>query len=1449
MKQPNFKNIKSRERTAANQIGISRLAFYFHILPLLFFCCLITAFLPAQTFPAGFSQVRIASLTDATAMSFAPDGRIFVCQRDGTVRIIKSGVLLSTQFLKLTTDQNGERGISGICFDPNFNTNHYLYIYYTATAPTIHNRLSRFTANGDVVLPGSEFVLLDAETVTQIYHNGGGLGFGNDGKLYLSMGEDNDPINAQTLTTYKGKLLRFNSDGSTPSDNPFSSSTNAATRKIWCTGLRNPYTLSIEPGTGRIFVNNVGSDSWEEINDGTSSGKNFGWPTVEGFGSDPAYTNPIFAYPHSGTGQHGCAITGGTFFNPVSTNYPSQYIGKYFYMEFCDGWIYYLTPGATTYSNNTLFATGLTTQNLALQVGTDGNLYYINRFGTQAGVYKIISNNTSSPLITSQPSSLSVIQGQPASFQVSATGATPLNYEWRKNGTPISGANASSYNIATTASSDMGQYSVRVFNTFGSVLSNSVTLTVTSFNAAPSATIITPAVNTHYHAGDIINFSGDAMDNEDGNLPASKFQWSVEFWHNNNHFHPGPFISPGIKSGSFTIPNSGETAPIVFYRLKLKVTDSNGLIDTQRVDILPLISAITLNTIPAGLVVTYDSQPKTTTFSTQAVKGMLIPIGVVSPQSKNGNAYAFDHWVQGGTRSHSIKIGEADSTYTAAFKDTVITCFASGTILREVWNNVPGTAVSDIPINNAPSFTNQLTIFEEPSNAADSYGSRIRGYICPPATGNYTFWIASDDNSELWLSTNDNPLNEVKVANVTGYTNSREWTKYPSQQSVPVFLTEGVRYYIEAFHKDGTLGDNLAIGWQLPNGTLERPIPGSRLSPYTSSASSAPIVTITSPANGAIFPNPANIAINANATSNSGSISKVEFFQGITKIGEDLAAPYSFTWTNVSSGSYALKAVATDNLNNTGTSQIINITVGSCAASGTILREVWSNVAGTAVSAILVNTVPSSTGQLSIFEAPSNFADNYGQRIRGYICPPINGNYIFWISSDDDSELWLSTNDNPINKIKIASLTGWTASRQWTKYASQQSAAISLIAGQKYYIEALHKDGTQGDNCAVGWQLPSGVQERPIPGSRLSPYTSSGSSAPTVTITSPFNGTTFSNPANITINANATSNGGNISKVEFYQGTTKMGEDLTAPYSFTWMNVTTGSYALKAVATDNTNVTGTSQLINITVASCATPVITPSGPTTKCSGTVILNANTASGNIYQWKKDGVNITGATNSSYTATVSGSYQIKIIQGSCISWSAPIAVKIQNGLSASITPGGSTTFCQGGNVVLYGNTCSGYIYQWIKDGTPIPGATGALYTATIAGNYQLKITQNSVNAWSALVNVQVNACKMVEEPLAQTTSDLPKLPNDFQMKVFPNPTSGLFTIMINMHTLEEEIVHMRIVSVLGQEVYKKDIAAKSEYINEVVELDKSLPSGIYTLQVIIGEKVENTNMIMAK
>src|SRR6185436_7649873 len=136
--------------------------------------CLVGSSLAAATLPAGFSETQIASgLSSPTAMELAPDGRIFVCLQGGQLRVIKNGALLATPFVTLTVDSNGERGLLGITFDPNFATNKFLYVYYTVPGDPAHNRVSRFTANGDVALAGSEFVLVDLDNLSGAgNHNG-----------------------------------------------------------------------------------------------------------------------------------------------------------------------------------------------------------------------------------------------------------------------------------------------------------------------------------------------------------------------------------------------------------------------------------------------------------------------------------------------------------------------------------------------------------------------------------------------------------------------------------------------------------------------------------------------------------------------------------------------------------------------------------------------------------------------------------------------------------------------------------------------------------------------------------------------------------------------------------------------------------------------------------------------------------------------------------------------------------------------------------------------------------------------------------------------------------------------------------------------------------------------------------------------------------------------------
>lgn len=264
--------------------------------------------LHGATLPAGFTETQYGNnitTGSPTAMAFSPDGWLFICLQGGELRIISNGILLATPFVTVTTTSAGERGLLGVTFDPNFAVNHFVYVYYSVPTTPIHNRVSRFTANGDLAVPGSETVILELDNLsTATNHNGGAIHFGPDGKLYIGVGENANSANSQTLANRLGKLLRINADGSIPADNPTTfqgilGSPSGVNRAIWAAGLRNPYTFAFQPGALRIFINDVGQSTWEEINDGIVA-SNYGWPFCEGVCSPPNvnFRDPLFQYGH-----------------------------------------------------------------------------------------------------------------------------------------------------------------------------------------------------------------------------------------------------------------------------------------------------------------------------------------------------------------------------------------------------------------------------------------------------------------------------------------------------------------------------------------------------------------------------------------------------------------------------------------------------------------------------------------------------------------------------------------------------------------------------------------------------------------------------------------------------------------------------------------------------------------------------------------------------------------------------------------------------------------------------------------------------------------------------------------------------------------------------------------------------------------------------------------------
>ena len=309
----------------------------------------------AANLPPGFAEVLVAQELDPTAMALAPDGRLFITEKIGRVRIVENGQMLTDPFIVLEVDNINERGLSGIAFDPDFANNGFLYLYYTVKGEN-HNRVSRFTANGNYAVPGSETVLLDIDQLSGTIHNAGAMTFGIDDKLYISVGDGADGQMAQNMNSLRGKILRINGDGSIPDDNPFYNEASGVYRAIYAMGLRNSFSMTVQPGNGRIYATEVGARTWEEVND-ILSGKNYGWPIIEGpiNGQTPPenYKEPIFAYNHS----NGCAAVGAAFYNPNVAMFPSIYDGKFFFADYCEGYIKFMDPSVPGVA--ALFATNI----------------------------------------------------------------------------------------------------------------------------------------------------------------------------------------------------------------------------------------------------------------------------------------------------------------------------------------------------------------------------------------------------------------------------------------------------------------------------------------------------------------------------------------------------------------------------------------------------------------------------------------------------------------------------------------------------------------------------------------------------------------------------------------------------------------------------------------------------------------------------------------------------------------------------------------------------------------------------------------------------------------------------------------------------------------------------------------------------------------------------------
>ncbi|MBK9014114.1 MAG: PQQ-dependent sugar dehydrogenase [Saprospiraceae bacterium] len=696
----------------------------------------------------------------------------------------------------------------------------------------------------------------------------------------------------QTLTSYSGKILRLNpATGDGYPSNPYwnASSPKSVASRTWARGVRNPYRFCHVPETGShnpadgnpgvFLLGDVGWSSREEMDVVNAPGMNFGWPKYEGMTLQPGYNNATYApATHNqpkvdwrtgaarglvngsvvnvgsaqlpGASFTGNASTGGVWYH--GHEFPPTWHDTYFHADYGAGWI-----------RNFRFDANYNPIEVRNFVDVAGACVFVNTHPTQGGIWYVrypdqirrvsfTGTTNHAPVATasaSPNSGTSPLTVQFSSFNTYDQDGGTLAYLWNfGDGTTSTEANP-----------------VKTYSPGSSPTGYTVTLTVTDNTSLTAQTSLNISLNNS--TPDIVATSIDAVNtfNPSATTPVSlsatitdanhsagqlSYQWEVILFHN-AHSHPVQSFTTATANVNLTPVECYNAS--YWYRVKLKVSDPTGASDTFQKDIFPACAGtsqtISFSAISDKLV---GAAPFTLTAS--ASSGLPVIFYVTEgPAQVLGNQVTLlgvpGKVIIAATQPGNGTVGPAVNAEQSFWVNVAppSSCNGTGSISYERWTGITGTAISQIPLANTPNQTGTLNIFEIPVNALDNYGTRVRGYICPPVTGQYRFWIASDDNGELWLSTTGSPTNKALIASVTSWTNSQEWTKFASQQSALITLTAGQQYYIEALVKEGTGGDNLAVGWQLPGGTLERPIPGMRLSPFSAAPQTQTITFPTIP--------------------------------------------------------------------------------------------------------------------------------------------------------------------------------------------------------------------------------------------------------------------------------------------------------------------------------------------------------------------------------------------------------------------------------------------------------------------------------------------------------------------------------------------------------------------------------------------------------------------------
>ena len=627
------------------------------------------AALAAPTLAPGFSMTtHVGGMFDPLSFDWAPDGDLFIGEKSGKIQVFRNGTLTLVGTIPVSV--NGEQGITAIEVDPDYATNHFLWVYYTSPVP-FRQRLARFTIVNDQLT--AEAVVLEYPVVNWSHH-AGCIRFAADGTIFLSTGDDEQLSTwSQNPFDLRGKILHINRDGTPAAGNPFTAA--QADPRVWALGLRHPWRFTLQPETGTLFIADIGAGAWEELDLGLP-GANYGWANVEG-PSPPGqagYVYPIYWYAH--TNPAGASIMAGPFATDADFN--GEFTGQFFFGDEAARDLRRLTlDGSNNVVSTETWATDLPDP-VEIRFGPDGALYFVS-FNTGA-IYRIarIGGTNRQPQaigVATPASGLAPLQVLLDGTASSDPDQQTLQYSWDPGHGTIA-------NTATVSHQyPAGVYTARLTVNDGQGGTDTTPdIRIVSGNRAPTGTITAPADESHYIAGDVISFGGTGSDPEEGSVPCSRFSWSVVF-HHAGHVHPRLGPIEGVCGGSFTVARTGETSADVYYEVLLSVEDTGvplgpagTLVTTTAVQVRPDTTTLTFATTPnPNLMVTLDGILQTATIVTNGVVNFLRTIGAPATQvAPDGRTYTFDSWSDGGLPTHTIVTPPGPAQYTAAFTCNVI---------------------------------------------------------------------------------------------------------------------------------------------------------------------------------------------------------------------------------------------------------------------------------------------------------------------------------------------------------------------------------------------------------------------------------------------------------------------------------------------------------------------------------------------------------------------------------------------------------------------------------------------------------------------------------------------------------------------------------------------------------------------------------------------------------